>query len=180
MNVLMLITRQGADETFSPSLDRYREALEGEGHALKTMDIDSLDIRYCTGCWTCWWQTPGRCRFSDGMEDVYRSSLESDLVILASPLVLGFPSASMKKVQDRLIPLIHPYIELVEGECHHRKRYDRYPELGLFLGLEQDTDAEDLEIVEDIYRRFALNMRASLRGLVHSGMSTREAVDATT
>lgn len=179
MNVLMLITREGADDNFSPSLNRYRRALEGEGHAVKTVDIDSLSIRYCTGCWTCWWQTPGRCQFSDGMDNIYRSSMESDLIILASPLVLGFPCAPLKNIQDRLIPLIHPYIELVEGECHHRKRYDRYPELGLFVGLEQDTDEEDLNIIRDIYRRFALNMRSSLRSFVHSGMTIREAVDAT-
>ena len=45
----------------------------------------------------------------------------------------------------------------------HRKRYNRYPSFGLLIKKEADTDEEDLEIVEDLYRRFALNFHSDLK-----------------
>ena len=65
-------------------------------------------------------------------------------------------------MQDKMIPLVHPYIELVNNECHHVKRYDRYPKLGLIFAKEPETDSEDIRIVTDIYKRLALNMKSEL------------------
>ncbi|MBN1347904.1 hypothetical protein JXJ21_00705, partial [candidate division KSB1 bacterium] len=64
--------------------------------------------------------------------------------------------------QDKLIPLLHPYLEIVQHEFHHRKRYDAYPRLGVIVGEENGTDETDLEIIHDIYKRFALNFRTEL------------------
>lgn len=126
------------------------------------IDLAALDIRFCTGCWSCWWATPGRCAFRDGMETIYPAFLKADLVVWAAPLVLGTVPALVKKTQDRLIPLIHPYIELVHGECHHRKRYGRYPELGLILEPAAEDSQADLDGVRLLFERFALNLRSRL------------------
>ena len=116
-----------------------------------------MNLHYCTGCWSCWWKTPGRCAINDDAEKIIRSVINSDFVIFASPLIAGFTSSALKKITDRLIVLLHPYIELINGESHHRKRYNKYPDFGLILEKETDTDNEDLDIVNDIYERFALN-----------------------
>jgi hypothetical protein len=63
---------------------------------------------------------------------------------------------------DRLIVLLHPYIEIVNGECHHRKRYEKYPNLGLILEKEPDTDDEDIKLVKDIFDRLAINFHSKL------------------
>lgn len=143
--------------------------LEGFETGLKTrqaevtrFDLAALDIRFCTGCWSCWWATPGRCVFRDGMEAIYPAFLEAELVVWAAPLVLGTVPALVKKTQDRLIPLIHPYIQLVDGECHHRKRYGRYPDLGLILEPKPEDGRADLDVVRRLFERFALNMRCRL------------------
>ncbi|MBA7553532.1 hypothetical protein ES705_46125 [subsurface metagenome] len=65
-------------------------------------------------------------------------------------------------VQDKLIALVHPYIELVDNECHHFKRYDRYHEIALVYQRAEDTDEDDIKIVTNIYRRFALNFKSKL------------------
>ena len=44
---------------------------------------------------------------------------------------------------------------------HHRPRYARYPQMGLLLGPDTDTDAEDLEITEHLWNRMARNMKSS-------------------
>jgi multimeric flavodoxin WrbA len=120
------------------------------------------NVLSCTGCWGCWVKTPGECLFEDDTVDIRRQVIHSDWVIFLSPLVLGFTSALLKKVQDKFIPLVHPYIELVNNECHHIKRYEKYPKIGLLYAPETDTDDEDLAIISDIYRRFALNFKSEL------------------
>ena len=47
-------------------------------------------------------------------------------------------------------------------ECHHEKRYEKYPHVGLIYAREKDTDAEDIGIVHDIYKRYALNFKNEL------------------
>jgi hypothetical protein len=50
----------------------------------------------------------------------------------------------------------------VQGEIHHKKRYDSYPKLGILLEKSKDTDEEDIRIITDIYKRFALNFKTEL------------------
>ena len=138
-----------------------RDLLDG-GHSVQEIALRDLKIHYCTGCFGCWVKTPGECVVRDDSDFVRRRVIQSDLTLMASPLILGFPSALLKKVNDKFLPLIHPYIELVQGECHHRSRYERYPVLALLLEPEHDTDEEDLSIVSGIYQRLALNFKSRL------------------
>ena len=134
-------------------------SLKLNGIQTSSFTLRELSIIPCNGCWGCWVKTPGECLFEDDTMKIRRSVINSDWVIFLSPLKLGFTSALLKKVQDKFIPLVHPYIELVNDECHHEKRYDRYPKIGLVYAREKDTDDEDLQIVSDIYSRFAINFK---------------------
>lgn len=164
MNITLINGSPGPEED---ELDRYTAslgaALAETGHTVSSFALREMDIRYCNGCWTCWWATPGICVHRDDMPDIYRSVMKSDLVIFASPVIMGFVSALLKRANERFIPLIHPYITLSQDECHHRGRYERYPDLALLLRKGPDTDAEDIKIISDIYRREALNFRGSFR-----------------
>lgn len=126
-------------------------------HSVQLFPLDKMNLQYCKGCWSCWWKTPGSCAIDDDAEDIFKAVINSDFFIFASPLIAGFTSSALKKITDRLIVLLHPYIILKNGESHHRKRYSRYPDFGLILEKEADTDNEDLDIVNDIYDRLALN-----------------------
>ena len=132
-------------------------------HSVDVFQLQAMNLNYCTGCWNCWWKTPGECSQKDDGERIFRSYINSDFVIFASPLLAGFTSSALKKITDRLIVLLHPYIQMDLGESHHTKRYDHYPEFGLVLQKETDTDNEDLEILNDIYDRMALNFHAHRR-----------------
>jgi hypothetical protein len=91
---------------------------------------------------------------------------------------MGFTSALLKRACDRLIPLIHPYFEVVNREFHHRARYEKYPELGLILEKSADTDQEDVEIIGDIYSRLAVNLKSELRMMRFTEDSAGEVADA--
>lgn len=141
---------------FDSYLNQVKEQLRDKCDVSK-YDIADMDLQFCRGCWDCWWKNPGECSYKDGADVIFRSVINSDFIIFASPLVAGFTSSSLKKIIDRLIVLLHPYIELKNGECHHRKRYDKYPDFGLLLQKEECTDEDDIEIVNNLYDRLSLN-----------------------
>ena len=161
MNITILNgDMQDENSVFSIYIRKLADKLQ-VNHSVSLFQLEKMNIHYCTGCWSCWWKTPGRCAIKDDAEQIFSSLINSDFFIFASPLMVGFTSSSLKKITDRLVVLLHPYIILKNGECHHHKRYDSYPDFGLILEKEPDTDQEDLDIVKDIYDRFALNFHCS-------------------
>jgi multimeric flavodoxin WrbA len=164
MNIIILNGNPDAgDKTFDRYIASILKELAGRGHQARVFTLREMNIRYCQGCWTCWFKTPGECVHRDDMPAVYRAVMASDLLIFASPVIMGFVSGLLKRANERLIPLIHPYLALSQGECHHRGRYSHYPMLGLILQKGTDTDEDDIRITTDIYRREAINFLSSLR-----------------
>jgi multimeric flavodoxin WrbA len=127
------------------------------------LPLRRLDIRYCIGCFDCWLKTPGECHSRDASADVRRAIIASDWTLFASPLVMGFPSALLKKTMDKMLPLIHPYMVLDRGELHHRARYTHYPKFGLILAREDDTDEDDIRLVSELFARTMRNIKSSLK-----------------
>ena len=163
---------------FSSYCARLAGQLQKE-HTSELFNLAELDLKYCRGCWDCWWKTPGECTIKDDAGTIFRAVINADLVLFASPLRAGFTSSLLKKMTDRLIVLVHPYIELRNGECHHIKRYDRYPDMGVIVQKEGDTDDEDLGIVNDIYDRLAINFHSTVRLFqTMDGTSVKELCDA--
>ncbi|HOU15816.1 MAG TPA: NAD(P)H-dependent oxidoreductase [Anaerolineae bacterium] len=158
---------------FEEYVARLATALMAEQHTVTVFTLRDLDIKFCTGCFGCWVKTPGECVAKDASHDVCRAVINGDFLLWAAPLRLGFPDATLKKMMDKSIPLIHPYFVVDHGEAHHRPRYEHYPRVGLLLEKEADTDAEDLRIVSDIFSRTALNMKSRLE----FAFTTEEPVD---
>ena len=149
---------------FEEEVDRLSLSLK-ETHTVNCFHLEEMQLKYCTGCWNCWLKTPGKCEKPDKAHDIFRSIISSDFVLFASPLNAGFTSSELKKITERTVALLHPYFEIRNKEIHHRKRYDNYPDFGLLLAREPDTDEEDIRIVSDIYDRFAINFHARKRFL---------------
>jgi len=152
--------------TIDPYIARLQEKLNAAGHDARVVVLRDLKIGYCTGCFNCWVKTPGMCSIQDDAIDITRQYIASDHVILASPLLMGFVSSLLKSAMDRNICLVHPHLEDVDGEVHHKKRYDKYPRISYLLEKEDTTDDEDIDIATDIFRRQAVNVWTSL-GFVH-------------
>jgi multimeric flavodoxin WrbA len=147
---------------FSEFMEKLTKNISEKNH-IEHFQLSEMNLHYCTGCWSCWWKTPGLCALKDDADNIFRSVINSDFFIFASPLYAGFTSSSLKKITDRLVILLHPYMELIQDECHHRKRYEKYPHFGLILQKENDTDKEDIKIISDIYSRLAINFHSKLR-----------------
>ncbi len=147
--------------TFDNYLQELSQRLEASQHSVSSFKLRDMNIKYCTGCFGCWVKTPGECVTKDDSATIRHEYINSDFVLFASPVIMGFISAVLKKTQDKLIPLLLPYFEMVHGEVHHQRRYDNYPRIGLLLEKGSDTDEEDIEIISDIYGRTAINLKTS-------------------
>jgi multimeric flavodoxin WrbA len=166
-----------SDLGFESYLSALEQRWQAGGHAVHHLYLRDLTLAYCTGCWSCWVKTPGECAAKDDSPTLCRAVIHSDLTVLASPLRMGFTSALLKKANDKLIPLIHPYFAVVQGEAHHRARYPHYPALAVLVQPEADTDEQDLRIVNEIYKRLALNMKTKLRFMRRTDSPIQEVAD---
>jgi multimeric flavodoxin WrbA len=163
----MKITILNAEPTADPTplntlINEVCAILTNQHHQVNLISLRELNMHACTGCFGCWVKKPGECISNDDTQDICRSTIQSDFVLWAAPLAMGFPNALLKLSLDKSIPLLHPYFEVLEGEAHHRKRYDHYPRVGLLISPEEDTDHRDLEIIQNIFSRTAINMRSQL------------------
>ncbi|UYP45728.1 hypothetical protein NEF87_002013 [Candidatus Lokiarchaeum ossiferum] len=180
MNILLL---NGSASTTQTEFDLFLQSFEGKleelGHQISLLTIKDMQINFCIGCFGCWVKHPGKCVFNDEQEKIYRAVLKSDLVILGSPLIMGFINSNIKKVCDRLIPLLRPYVEVFKGEIRHVRRYKKFPKFALLVEKELDTDEEDLILLKEIFERTTRNFHTQLIYLKTTQNSMEEIVYAT-
>ena len=104
------------------SPDRRHEA--EEAYPGWKVICDDGAIRPCVGCFSCWNRTPGRCVIRDGYEDIGALFHRAEEVVVISRYTWGGFSGFVKNVFDRCLGYALPHFEVVDGETHHKRRYD--------------------------------------------------------
>ncbi len=132
---------------------------------LKVVNFEKDSISSCIGCWSCWLKTPGKCVMNDKMTEIYSDYVNSDTVILLMDTAQGFINYQAKAFLDRTIPHYHPYIELVNGECHHFARYDSYPDMVFYFNTEGLNNEEE-QVIEDYLYRTAFHFKSKAYRIV--------------
>ena len=134
----------------------FTEQAVARGDRCERLRLADLKLHQCVGCFDCWVKTPGRCRLRDDGGHLVAALARADLVVLAAPMRMGFVASLLKRANDRVIPILLPYIDVMRGECHHLLRYHA---LDVALVVERgDATAEELAATERIYKRLAKNM----------------------
>lgn len=178
---MKIIILNGNPNPKNVAFDNYLRELsclmKFRNHVVSVFNLSKMGIRYCTGCFDCWVKTPGECITQDDSHDICRAYINSDIVLFASPVIMGFTSALLKSAHEKLIPLLHPYFEFVQNEVRHFSRYKYYPLMALLLERGRDTDEEDIEIISDIYKRDAINFKTSLSFTKLTSDPTEEVAD---
>lgn len=123
----LLILHDGRDGESRIVARRIEQAHRGPADCL---DLSTIGLRDCCGCFRCWVATPGLCiHTGDEGNGLCRRALEADTVILVTRITWGGYSALVKSAADRMLPLLHPDFQRVDGAMHHRMRYARMPRL---------------------------------------------------
>ena len=107
----------------------FAEANQAEGKELSVeeLDIASMNIGACKGCFACWKNTPGSCCIKDDMPLVIQKMLEANLVVWSFPLYYFNVPGLLKNLIDRQLPMSLPFMSKNEsgyGSGGHDARYD--------------------------------------------------------
>jgi multimeric flavodoxin WrbA len=125
--------------------------------------LRDIKVADCLECFNCWVKTPGQCIIDDAAREIAYKMPRSDLIIYVSPIVFGGYSYELKKVLDRQISGILPFMERFKGEVHHPQRYEKRGKLAA-IGVLPAPDASSEEIFETLLYRNSLNKQALKQG----------------
>lgn len=143
-------------------VEAFLEGARDAGAQTENFFLTNKTIKHCLGCFTCWTKTPGKCVIKDDMTLLLPKVLESDIVVLATPLYVDNVTGIMKNFMDRLIPLFDPHFAKdASGECRHVKRYEKYPKYVVIsnCGFPERSHFQTLQL---LFRRMARNSSSEL------------------
>lgn len=159
MRVLVLNGSLQGDSFVGPVHDIVIEELKAKGWEVEAVVLRDIEISHCLGCFKCWTKTPGVCSIDDAARDVAKKVVQSDLLLMVTPVTFGGYSSELKKAIDRCIPIISPFFMKVDGEVHHKPRYKKYPSL-LGIGVLVAEDMQSENVFKALVSRHAINMHS--------------------
>ena len=98
------------------------------------IELSEYKLNYCMGCDYCQNVNPGLCAIDDGQNEILRKYINSDSVLIVTPIHFGCCNSITKNFIDRTEPFFLPYQVLKKGKSIMKERYDKYPEL-VFIGV---------------------------------------------
>lgn len=125
----------------------------------ETIVLREHKIGNCAGDFFCWMRSPGLCNTNDDNRQIAAKIAQSDLLVYLTPITFGGYSSELKRMVDHEIQNISPFFTTIERQTHHKKRYERYPNL-LAIGWMAETNPQAEAIFHSLVRRNALNMHA--------------------
>jgi len=99
----------------------------------------------CTGCYGCWFKTPGTCKTNDGLKNFGAFYGNREEMVIISQNCYGGYSEAVKRVLDRSVPASLPFFTYRSGKMRHRRRYSVKKKCltvflyGNFLEIEENT-----------------------------------------
>jgi multimeric flavodoxin WrbA len=175
MQALILDGSQDGDSVSKAVRELVEAELKMKGWQVDSFLLRTMDISACLGCFKCWTHTPGICITNDHGRKIPENFVKSDLAIFLSPITFGGYSSVFKKGLDRIIPVMSPFFQKIEGEIHHKQRYDRYPRL-LAIGVLPQPEESSENIFKTLVTRNAINLLspAHVTGIIFRNQSTEE------
>ncbi len=159
MKALVLNGGRSPDDGTDAAQALLAGELEAAGCEVTEVVLRDCQVDTCKGCFGCWTNSPGVCWIDDDGRGIGEQVVKSDLAVLLTPVTFGGYSSELKKVIDRLIPIISPLFMRVQGETRHRRRYASYPRL-LGVGVLPQADPEQEAVFRTLVERNALNFHA--------------------
>ena len=136
--------------------DRHIDTQISESDDLKYINLASMKIANCVGCFGCWTKTPGKCFIRDDASKIYPYIAKSDSVVYISKIKYGSYDTIMKTMIERAIPIQQAFIRIHNSETHHVQR-NVLPKDATIIAY-GSTDSEEQEIFRTLVSSNALNM----------------------
>jgi multimeric flavodoxin WrbA len=152
-------TRTGGEDMSSVARV-LTEVCRENGAEVRVFSTNDLKIAHCIGCFACWLETPGICRYKEPTyQELFKTWVQSDTVIMLTPVIFGGYSTTLKKFIDRTLPVLLPYFQNYLGEIHHMPRYAKRPRI-IGIGLQDIINNTEAETFKKLVGRHAIDMIA--------------------
>ena len=136
------------------------DVFKQSGAEVRVFSACDLKISNCIGCFGCWLETPGFCRFKEpAYLEIFKAWVQSDTVVLLTPVTFGGYSSQLKQIVERIVPALLPYMASCHGEIHHRPRYSKNPRL-IGIGVQDKPNTDEAEIFQLLVGRHAIDIHA--------------------
>lgn len=174
----LVISGLGLDATRGPAARAaLEEALGARGFVVDHVDALEADVRPCVGCGSCGLKTPGRCVVRDDMQQIYPRLVACDVLVLAGPVSFGAHCHPVKRIVDRLQPLMLSLYTQRNGELKFRPRY---PQRAAWMGVGQLAGDDPQRMEQEaafrlLIERHAVNVDAPAQAAVVFGGGDPEA-----
>jgi len=117
--------RVGGESKTEWVLNHLVEGMVSAGAKVDVVNLRDKKIKYCSGCFSCWTKSPGKCILQDDMtKELFPQWLASDLVVYATPLFHYTVNAQMKTFIERTLPFVLPFLEKREDRTSHPVRQE--------------------------------------------------------
>lgn len=97
-------------------------AARGEGAQVEHLYLRDLDVRPCTGCFSCWTTTPGRCVQQDDMAGLLEKLRTANMLVLGFGLYIFSAPAGVQAFLERLLPTVEPRLVRAGDATTHPAR----------------------------------------------------------
>ena len=151
---------RGAEQETASALGMLTTVLEETGAEVKVFSLQKMKLAHCIGCFGCWLETPGVCRYKEPCyQEILKAWIQSDAVVLFTPVTFGGYSSHLKQIVDRMLPTLLPYMAAYHGEIHHRPRYTRSPRI-VGIGMQESPSTVEADVFKLLVGRHAIDMHA--------------------
>lgn len=148
---ITLINGYDINNTFYKDIiENIYECLNEKEVTYNVNDLTKLNLKECTGCDSCQSIKPGLCAINDGINEILKEYLNSDIAIIITPIQFGTCNSITKKFIDRTEPLFLPYQVSKKGKTIMKNRYDKYPDI-IFIGIADNIDNNSSEAFKDTF-----------------------------
>lgn len=94
--------------------DRFAEGAKAAGNVVEKIFVSAKNIGYCKGCGVC--NTAHRCVQKDDMEAILDKMVNTDVIVLASPVYFYSIDGQLKTLIDRTVPR---YTEIANKDFYY-------------------------------------------------------------
>lgn len=101
--------------------------IKGVEPEIQELELSTLQVNPCKGCFACWSATPGVCCIKDDGQMILEKQIWADLIVWSFPLYYFNVPGVLKNMIDRQLPMNLPFMSSRTdgyGSGSHEARYD--------------------------------------------------------
>lgn len=147
-------------------LENFLEGARSAGATTETVFLQKQKIKYCLGCLDCWVKTPGVCVHNDDMKQLIEKMDCADCLVLGTPVYVDGMTAQTKTFLDRMMPLVDPHFENVDGHYRHPSRSGRPMPSVVLVSVCGFYERDNFDGLIDHLTRICRNMQSRFVGAV--------------